>query len=219
MNVSLKSTQTPESSARGPRARTRKLMVETASRLMQSGLSPSVSEVAEAAEVSRATAYRYFPSEVALVDAVVDEALGPILEWGCDLPDAEQRVRDLFEKSLPRIAEFEATFKAALRLSLDQWARAQRGTLGEEPRFSRGHRKELLTEALSPLRGRLPQESLDRLAQALSLIFGIEVYTVLTDIWGLPVAHSADVAKWAACALVRAAVLEHEQNEAASKGD
>ena len=50
-------------------------------RLMQAGATPSVSEVAEAAEVSRATAYRYFPSQAALVQAVVDEGLGPILTW------------------------------------------------------------------------------------------------------------------------------------------
>ncbi|MDZ7601137.1 MAG: helix-turn-helix domain-containing protein, partial [Hoeflea sp.] len=174
----------------------------------EAGLTPSVSEVAEAAEVSRATAYRYFPSEVALVHAVVDEALGPILTWKGKSLDAEARVLDLFEKSLPRIAEFEATFKAALRLSLDQWARAQGGTLGEEPRFTRGHRMDLLGDALAPLRGKLPDESFDRLAQALSLIFGIEVYTVLKDIWRLSSDQSSEVAKWAACALVRAAVAE-----------
>ncbi|WP_189342209.1 TetR family transcriptional regulator, partial [Mesorhizobium sp. M2A.F.Ca.ET.067.02.1.1] len=54
---------------KGARARTRRLMLETATRLMQSGMTPSVSEVAEAAEVSRATAYRYFPSQAALVQA------------------------------------------------------------------------------------------------------------------------------------------------------
>lgn len=208
MNISQPSTETTKIPERGPRARTRKLMVKTASRLMQSGLTPSVSEVAEAAEVSRATAYRYFPSEVALVHAVVDEALGPILQWKGKSQDAEERVLDLFEKSLPRIAEFEATFKAALRLSLDQWARAQDGTLGEEPRFTRGHRMELLNDALSPLRGTLSADSFDRLAQALSMIFGIEVYTVLKDIWGLPVSQSSEVAKWAACALVRSAIAE-----------
>lgn len=208
MNVSNTSTQINANSERGPRARTRKLMIQTASRLMKSGLTPSVSEIAEAAEVSRATAYRYFPSEVALVHAVVDEALGPILKWKSNSTDAEERVVDLFEKSLPRIAEFEATFKAALRLSLDQWARAQDGLLGEEPRFTRGHRTELLSEALAPLRSTLPKGDFDRLAQALSLIYGIEVYTVLKDIWGLPTAQSSEVAKWAAGALVRAAVAE-----------
>ena len=76
---------------KGPRARTRRLMLETATRLMQSGLTPSVSEVAEAAEVSRATAYRYFPSQAALVQAVVDEGLGPILTWKSASDDAERR--------------------------------------------------------------------------------------------------------------------------------
>jgi len=212
MEISRQSSDAAVIPERGPRARTRKLMVTTASRLMQAGLTPSVSEVAEAAEVSRATAYRYFPSEVALVHAVVNEALGPILEWSGEGDDAETRVCDLFEKSLPRIAEFEATFKAALRLSLDQWAREQVGALGQEPRFRRGHRIELLNQALAPLKGRLPTREFDRLAQALSMIFGVEIYTVLKEIWGLSAERSAGVAQWSARALVRAAVAEAEEN-------
>jgi AcrR family transcriptional regulator len=75
MNVSrqqaARSEDANQAAERGPRARTRRLMLETATRLMQAGATPSVSEVAEAAEVSRATAYRYFPSQAALVHAVV----------------------------------------------------------------------------------------------------------------------------------------------------
>ncbi len=51
-------------------------MVQTAVELMQRGETPSVSAAAEAAGVSRATAYRYFPSQAALVGAVVDGRLG-----------------------------------------------------------------------------------------------------------------------------------------------
>ena len=65
------------------------LLLETAMQLMQAGRVPSVTDVAEAAEVSRATAYRYFPTQAALVQAAVDEALGPILGWRSELPDAE----------------------------------------------------------------------------------------------------------------------------------
>ena len=65
----------------GPRARMRKIMLDAAMRLMQDGQIPSVSDVAEAAQVSRATAYRYFPTQSALIQAAVDEALGPILAW------------------------------------------------------------------------------------------------------------------------------------------
>jgi hypothetical protein len=72
----------------------------------------------------------------------------------------------------------------------------------------RGHRIELLNDALSPLRATLPPKDFDRLAQALSLIYGVEVFTVLKDIWGLPITQSSEVAKWAACALVRSAIAE-----------
>ena len=130
-------------------------MLETATRLMQAGVTPSVSEVAEAAEVSRATAYRYFPSQAALVHAVVDEGLGPILTWQSASTDAERRVAELFDTAMPRIEAFEATFKAALKLSLDQWAQRQAGTLGGEPQFTRGHRVELLKDAIAPLKGQL----------------------------------------------------------------
>jgi AcrR family transcriptional regulator len=202
------SRQQTESAERGPRARTRKLMLETATRLMQSGVTPSVSEVAEAAEVSRATAYRYFPSQAALVHAVVDEALGPILDWRGDVPDARARVGDLLKTAMPRIDEFEATFKAALKLSLDQWAQRQAGTLGNEPQFTRGHRVELLRDATAPLTGTMPNEARERLVQALSLVFGVEVLIVLKDIWGLTSDRAQSVAEWAAAALVDAAIRE-----------
>jgi AcrR family transcriptional regulator len=206
MDVSRQSIEQDVEPVRGPRARTRRLMLETATRLMQSGATPSVSEVAEAAEVSRATAYRYFPSQAALVHAVVDEALGPILTRSNERTDAEDRVDELLRTSLPRIEEFEATFKAALKLALDQWARRQAGSLGDEPQFTRGHRIDLLEEALEPLRGDLPEDEFLRLAQALSLIYGVEALVVLKDIWGLDMGRVQTVTRWAASALVRAAI-------------
>jgi len=180
-------------------------MLEVAVELMQSGATPSVSEVAEAAGVSRATAYRYFPSEAALIHAVVDEALGPILEWTPRDGDAQTRVMDLLATSMPRIEEFEATFKAALKLSLEQWAGRQAGTLGSEPQFTRGHRIDLLMEATAPMAEKLSRQQQLRLTQALSLVFGIESLIVLKDLWGLSSDEALDVAHWAAAALVGAA--------------
>ena len=139
---------------------------------------------------------------------MVDEALGPILTWNSASQDPALRVAELIATGLPRIEAFEATFKAALKLSLDQWARGRAGTLGEEPEFKRGHRADLLKDALAPLEGKLPQAEFDRLAQALSLVFGVEVLTVLKDIWGLGSQETQSVAQWAANALVRAALKE-----------
>lgn len=179
-------------------------MLETATRLMQEGKTPSVSEVAEAAEVSRATAYRYFPSQAALVHAVVDEALGPILNWNSKSDDAGERVGDLFRSSMPRITEFEATFRAALKLSLEQTAQTEAAE--PEPRFTRGHRVDLLKDALRPLQGTMPAGQVNKLAQALSLLFGVEVLVILKDMWGLDEQQAHSVAEWAARSLVRSAI-------------
>ena len=125
---------------------------------------------------------------------------------------------------MPRILEFEATFKAALKLSLEQWAQRQAGTLGEEPPFKRGHRVDLLQSAIAPLRKDLPRKQFLRLAQSLSLVYGLEVLIILQDLWGLSPKETREVAKWAGSALVRAAVSEakaakrQRENRRSTKG-
>jgi len=208
MGVSKVRADKDAAPVRGARERTRRLMLETATRMMQQGERPSVAGVAEAAGVSRATAYRCFASQAALVSAVVDNGLGPILSWESDSDDAEARVADLLERSMPRIIEFESTFKAALKLSLEQWADRRAGREGEEPRFKRGHRVDLLQEAIAPLRGTLSKARFARLARALSLVYGVEVLIILKDIWGLGDEETKAVAMWAGRALVKTALSE-----------
>lgn len=184
------------------------MLLDTAMDLMQRGSIPSVSDVAEAAQVSRATAYRYFPHQAAMIQAAVDEALGPILAWTSESTDAEERVGDLLAFAYPRIEAFEATHRATLLLTLYQWTKRTAGTLGDETEIVRGHRKQLLAAAVAPLRTRLSHATFDRLTQALSLIFGTEAFIVLKDIWGLDGEESRRVAIWAANAVVRAATEE-----------
>ena len=58
------------------KTRTRKDLLQAAARLMKQGRHPTLEEVAEEALVSRATAYRYFPSmEALMVEAAVDVAV------------------------------------------------------------------------------------------------------------------------------------------------
>ncbi|MEQ1770498.1 MAG: TetR/AcrR family transcriptional regulator [Devosia sp.] len=208
MGVSRAQPEQTGVAIRGAAARTRRLMLQTAVDLMQRGETPSISAAAEAAGVSRATAYRYFPSQAALVQAVVDEALGPILGWESESDDAADRVEDLLRRSMPRIVDFESTFKAALKLSLEQWAQRNAGTLGEEPAFKRGHRVDLLKRAIAPLKSKLPPKQFSRLAKALSLTYGLEVLIILKDLWGLDDAETRSTAIWAGRALVNAAMAE-----------
>jgi AcrR family transcriptional regulator len=208
MAVSRQVQDSKRGAGMGPRARMKKRMLDTAMGLMEQGLIPSVSEVAEAAEVSRATAYRYFPSQAAMIQEAVDEALGPILEWSSDSSDPERRISDLIAFAYPRMETYEATLKAALQLAIDQWTRGKAGTLGAEARLVRGHRKRLLAEALGPLKSRLSRQAFDRLTQSLSLIFGTEAFVVLKDIWGLDGEEARRVAVWASRALVGQALAE-----------
>ena len=191
--------------ARGPRARMRRMMLDAAMRLMQDGLVPSISDVAEAAQVSRATAYRYFPTQSVLIQAAVDEALGPILRWSSSSEDAEQRVGELIRFSYPRMHDYEVPLRGALRLALDQWARMRAGKLESKDAMVRGHRIALLRAAVAPLRHKLGKVRTQRLTQALSLVFGTEAFVVLKDIWGLNPAEAEEVALWTCHALVRCA--------------
>jgi AcrR family transcriptional regulator len=191
----------------GPRARMKRMLLDTAMDLMQQGRIPSVSDVAEAATVSRATAYRYFPSQASMIQEAVHEALGPILAFAPQSENPEERVRDLLAFAFPRIEAYEATHRATILLSLYQWTQRKAGTL-DEAQIVRGHRKKLLANAVSPLRAQLGRAAFDKLTQALSLIFGTEALIVLKDIWGLDGDEARRVAVWAAIALVRTAAAE-----------
>jgi AcrR family transcriptional regulator len=175
-------------------------------RLMQDGLVPSISDVAEEAQVSRATAYRYFPTQSALVQAAVDEALGPILKWSSSSEDAERRVSELIQYSYPRMNDYEVPLRAALRLALDQWALVHAGKLKAEEAMVRGRRIALLTSAVAPLRRQLGSVRTERLTQALSLVFGTEAFVVLKDIWRLDRESAEEVALWTCHALIRCAI-------------
>jgi AcrR family transcriptional regulator len=58
------------------KSRTRAALVEAAARLLRDG-PPTVAEAADAARISRATAYRYFPTQEALLVEVAD--LAPVV--------------------------------------------------------------------------------------------------------------------------------------------
>lgn len=183
---------------KGASARTHALMVATASEMMRHGLSPSVSDVAEAAGVSRSTAYRYFPTLADMLRAVVAEALGPILEWDGKAPPGNERIASLYATAFPRLFEHEATFRAALRQSLE--------SDGADRTLGRGHRRRLLARATLGLD--LPERVAQRLNRALSLTFGVEAMIVLKDIWGLSDAEAQETALWAAQAMLAAARAE-----------
>ncbi|WP_315708182.1 TetR/AcrR family transcriptional regulator [Brenneria uluponensis] len=182
------------------RARTRRLLIETAIKMFDQEVFPSITDIAAEAQLSRATAYRYFPTQSALVSAVVAESLGPILAWHPTQPDAKLRVAELLSFAYPRMFQHEGALRAALQLSLQQWADRQHGD-----RLVRGNRKQLLKLATEPLTGKITEQEQQRVIYALSLIYGSEVFLVLKDIWNLDNGEVQDVTQWVAKAILRQA--------------
>ena len=204
-------TEPPKPPARGVKAATYNLLLDTAMQLIQQdGHIPPVAEVAARSKVSRATAYRYFPSRSALVTAVVDTSLGPVRSFASDKGDGRERVRELFVKTFPRFKEFEPQLRAAAQLTLEQWALERAGLLEEEP-YRRGHRVRILEHAIAPLAPQLPAKLHDRLHRSLSVVYGIESYMILKDIWGVPDREVERIALWMADALIDAALREARQ--------
>jgi AcrR family transcriptional regulator len=187
------------------RARTYQALLNAAmEHIAHDGHVPSVAETATQAQVSRATAYRYFPSRSKLITAVVDQSLGPVRSWTSRERDGRARVLQLFDQTFPRFSKFEPQMRAAVQLSLEQWGLERAGLLAEEP-YHRGHRRKLLRHALQPLERKLSRLTLDRLTKALSVVYGIEFYVVLKDIWGCTDEEVESIARWAVSALIDAA--------------
>lgn len=191
------------------RTQTRELLLQTALSMLEQGWFPSITELANASGVSRATAYRYFPSQAALVSTVVDESLGPVLQWQPTSTSVEARVNELLDFAYPRMEQHEGALRAALQVALHQWANERARRAQDEPKYRRGNRRRLLTLAVEPMvRAGVDPAVAERLAQALSLLYGTEAMVVLKDIWGLDFRQFMNVIKWMSSALVRATLAQ-----------
>ena len=65
----------------GQRRRTRKAIVEATAELLRTGSTPTIAEIADAAEVSRRTVYLYFPT---LEQLLIDATLGALSQAEVD---------------------------------------------------------------------------------------------------------------------------------------
>jgi AcrR family transcriptional regulator len=194
----------------GHRGRTFKRLLDEAVVLVRRGRIPSVAEVAQSAGVSRATAYRYFPSRSKLVSAVIAEALAPVRRAVPQQGDAKQRLHELLDRTYSRFAAYEPHMRAALQLALEHQSLEAAGLLEEEP-FRRGQRTEILATTIAPLRQKLSKKTYDRLLRALAVVYGIEPMVILKDICGASDRETETVVRWMMDALVDAALRDQTE--------
>jgi AcrR family transcriptional regulator len=187
------------------RRRTRKNLLQAASRLMKQGRKPSLEEIAAEAWISRATAYRYFPNvEALLVEASFDVAIpeaGDLFPNGLPV-DPAARVERVDAALHDVILANEAALRTMLAHSLAHHLAGAEQT-GLPARQNR--RTPLIEAALKPARKQFKPAALMNLGHALALIIGPEAMVVLKDVLQLEDAEARRVKRWAIRALVDAA--------------
>jgi AcrR family transcriptional regulator len=179
--------------------RTRKAIVDAAARLLAAGGTPSMSQVAAEADVSRRTIYLYFPSvEQLLVDAALGQLTASLdVDGAIDgLEDVGDRVEALIRLVQAHALETEHLGRTIIRLSAPP-------AEGERAGPPRGYRRVgWIERALEPARERLGSERFEDLVSMLTLLVGWEPALVLRDVRGLGTDDGVELTVRAARALV-----------------
>jgi AcrR family transcriptional regulator len=184
--------------------------VKTASELIQSGEIPTVTAVAEAAQVSRRTAYRYFPSQEQLLAEAAIASARPLVS-NTEFPeDLTARIQLLVDTVQRFVYGNQGALRTVVRLTAGH-IRARHVGGGADFAPVRSNRIQWITTALAPVKKRLEKMHFERLVSALSICIGIESVMVLTNLRGLSQKEVTRVSAWAAETLVAGALQEDAQ--------
>lgn len=182
--------------------RTRRALLAAADEIFAEDRVPTVAEVAERADVARATAYRYFPTQEALLLETShlgdSDALRSIPALADEIADPRDRIAEAVRRGAKWTLGREARLRAVMRASLDP---AQGVT---RPARRRGY----IAQLLEPLKEELAAETYDRLSASLTLLFGIDPIVSLRDNGNLKAREIPDALAWTAYRLVDAALGE-----------
>jgi AcrR family transcriptional regulator len=181
--------------------RTRTAIVRAAAELSRTGREVTMPEVAEAALVSEATAYRYFPDLASLLrEAIADQLPTPeeALATVADSSDAVERIAAATEFLLRHVLARQGVVRAMIAATV-----ARPGEAGARP----GLRFGLIDHALAPVTEGPAAPDAAALAQLkndLAVVVSAEALFSLTDLYGLdPEAAIASIVR-TATALTRA---------------
>jgi AcrR family transcriptional regulator len=187
------------------KARTRTLIVAAAGGLTQ----PTVEQAADAAGVSRATAYRYFPTQEALsVELESGDVWREVEALVIDpqTADVGARLDRLIDAVVRTVYAEERHVRTALRVYHDIWLR------NPDSPVRKGRRMDWIDKTISPV----PAEARESLRLALALAISPDAVTMLKDVARLDAEQTRRVLKGAARAMLRAAEQLDGKSEEAS---
>jgi AcrR family transcriptional regulator len=164
-----------------------------------------MTEAAQGALVSVATAYRYFSSAEDLWFEASHEAFSQTLAQTHQRIEAAgsdplERLEALIRSNGFEMLDNQLPFRQIAKIALEQWFRQVDTPEDQRVPIRQGRRNEFIGRAIAPLGDRLPKEDVDRIAHALGLIVGTEAMISLTDAMGLDVPAAKktllDASRW-----------------------
>jgi AcrR family transcriptional regulator len=189
--------------------RTRDALVAATQTLLAQDATPTVEEAADAAGISRTTAYRYFANQRALLLAAIPEIdRTSMLDAGAP-DDVATRVDLVITAQTKILRDWEPQLRAALRLSLEPELSTPPS---ERSVLRQGRAIGWITEALEPLARTHPQIDRRRLAIAIRATCGIEAMVWLTDVARLSRRDASLLMRSSAQALLSAALAVSPPN-------
>jgi AcrR family transcriptional regulator len=202
---------TPRSTAgrTNQKLRTRTAIVQAAVELSRTGREVTMPEVAKAALVSEATAYRYFPDLASLLREAIAgqlptpaEALQPV----ADSDDPVERIAAATEFLLRHVLARQGVVRAMIAATV-----VRPGESAARP----GLRFGLIDHALSPLAetlGAADPAALTQLKRDLAVVVSAEALFSLTDLNGLDPEDAITSIVHTATTLTRAALRDNHRN-------
>ena len=187
--------------------RTRQALIEAAIALRDEGHQPTVAQAAERARVSRATAYRYFPTVEALISETAADRDMPPLERMWQPGDDPVKGMGLAANALNKLLiGDEIGLHVMERSFMTVWLESE----SHEP-LRPGRRLSYIEPIVDSMKDVLSPKARKRLKQALSIVMGTEALIAVRDIGGASIEESLATTAWAARALVRQALDEDEK--------
>jgi AcrR family transcriptional regulator len=162
--------------------RTRTAIVQAAAELSRTGREVSMSEVARAALVSEATAYRYFPDLASLLRETIAGQLPDAVDALASIADSDdpvERIAAATEFLLRHVQSRQGVVRALIAATITRPGR---------PSARPGLRFGLIDSALAPLEGTLgvaDPAALAQLKRDLAVVVSAEALFSLTDLHGL----------------------------------
>ena len=191
--------------------RTRLALLRAVRDLLDEGRKPTLEEAAELAMVSRATAYRYFPSiEDLVAEATMEEDIADVETVMGNRTDLLDRVLAAVSGVTDTLLGNEVAMHIMAKTSADRWLQERSTDASERP----ARRLIYIDAALEPHAQRLGPEVTERLRSGLALVCGMEAVISARDVAGLDPADARAAFAWAAGALVAAAEREAESQAA-----